>query len=289
MGAEVVRGDVGDKQSFVAAAAGCDAVMHTAARVGSWGSYKEFFRTNVTGTENAIASCHEHGIDRLVFTSTPSVVHRGGDVEGADESLPYASHFDAHYPKTKAIAERAVLRANDASLATLALRPHLIWGPGDTQLLPRFAEKWRAGRLRLCSGPPKLVDTVYIDNAVDAHLRALDSLSPGSPCAGKAYFISNGEPLPIDEVINSVLAVAGLGPVEKTISPQAAWTAGVVFEALYAAFRIRGEPPITRFVAQQLSTAHWFDIGAARRDLGYEPRVTFKEGLGRLRASLGES
>jgi nucleoside-diphosphate-sugar epimerase len=203
--------------------------------------------------------------------------------------LPYASHFNAHYPKTKAIAEQAVLAANDERLATVALRPHLIWGPGDTQLLPRFAEKWRAGRLRLCSGPPKLVDTVYIDNAVDAHLGALDSLTPKASCAGKPYFISNGEPLPIDEVINSVLDVAGLGPVEKTISPRAAWSAGVICEALYGALRIRREPPITRFVAEQLSTAHWFDIGAARRDLGYEPKISFKEGLGRLRASLGES
>ena len=289
MGVEVARGDVGDRESFVEAAAGCDAVVHSAARVGSWGPYEEFFRTNVTGTENAIAACRENRINKLVYTSTPSVVHGGGDVEGADESLPYASKFDAYYPKTKAIAERALLSASDASLGTVALRPHLIWGPGDTQLLPRFAEKWRAGRLRLCSGPPKLVDTVYIDNAVHAHLQALDRLTPGAPCAGRAYFITNGEPLPIDEVINSVLAVAGLGPVKKRISPQVAWLAGVACEALYGALRIKKEPPITRFVAHQLSTAHWFDIAAARRDLGYDPKVTFEEGLKRLRASLTET
>lgn len=282
-GVEVVRGDVADAATFERAADGCAALIHTAAKVGAWGAREQFHRTNVVGTENAIAACRSHGIGKLVFTSTPSVVHGGGDVEGADESLPYATHFEAHYPRTKALAEQLVLAANDPQLATVALRPHLIWGPGDTQLLPRFAERWRAGRLRLCSGPPKLVDTVFIDNAVDAHLLALDRVSPGHACAGRAYFISNGEPLPIDEVINGVLGTAGLGPVDKTIPPWVAWAAGVLAEAVYGALRIEQEPPITRFVARQLTTAHWFDIGAARRDLGYEPQISFAQGLQRLR------
>jgi len=288
-GVEVVLGDVADLDAFKRAASGCSAIFHTAAKVGSWGAYEDFHRTNVGGAENALAACKENGIEKLIYTSTPSVVHAGGDVEGADESLPYATKFDAHYPKTKAEAEKLVLRASGSSLGTVALRPHLIWGPGDTQLLPRFAEKRRAGRLRLCSGPAKLVDTVFIDNAVDAHLCALRSLSPGAACAGKAYFISNGEPLPIDEVINSVLATAGLDPVDKRISPRTAWLLGALAEALYRTFGVRNEPPITRFVAHQLSTAHWFNIGAASRDLGYEPRVSFREGLERLRASLKET
>lgn len=282
LGAEVVRGDVADLETFKLAASGCSAVMHTAARVGSWGDFQDFYETNVKGTENALSACRKNGIAKFVFTSTPSVVHNGNDIEGADESLPYSEHFSAHYPETKAIAERVVLAANDSQLATIALRPHLIWGPGDTQLLPRFAKKQREGRLRLCSGPIKLVDTIYIDNAVDAHLLALDRVSPGAPCAGRAYFISNGEPLPIGEVINSVLSTANLGPVEKTISPRMARWAGSFADALYRVFRINHEPPITRFIAEQLSTAHWFDISAARRDLGYEPKVSFEEGLRRL-------
>lgn len=288
-GVEVVRGDVSNQGAFIEAAQGCDAVIHSAARVGSWGPYEDFYRTNVVGTENALAACRESRVSRLVYTSTPSVVHGGGDIEGANESLAYSTHFNAHYPKTKALAEQAVLAANCEELATVALRPHLIWGPGDTQLLPRFAEKRRAGRLRLSSGPSKLVDTVYIDNAVQAHLCALDRLAPGAACAGKAYFISNGEPLAIDEVINSVLQAADLPPVDKTISPSLAKAAGALCELAYGALRIRAEPPITRFVADQLCTAHWFDIGAARRDLGYEPRVDFQEGLRRLRRSLHDS
>ena len=209
-------------------------------------------------------------------------------MEGADESLPYAEHFEAHYPRTKAIAERLVLAANDAELATLALRPHLIWGPGDTQLLPRFAERWRAGRLRLSSGPAKLVDTVFIDNAVDAHLLALDRLGVSSVCSGRAYFISNGQPMPINDVVNRVLETAGLGPVDRTIAPWAARLAGAIAEGVYGVLGLSREPPITRFVANQLTTAHWFDIGAARRDLGYEPRVSFADGLEQLRSWLEE-
>jgi len=282
LGAEQVRADVADAEAFERAATDCDALIHTAAKVG-WGPYAEFHRTNVVGTRNAITACRAAGVHRLVYTSTPSVVHTGGDVEGVDESVPYATHFDAHYPRTKVEAERLVLAANDRELSTVALRPHLIWGPGDTQLLPRFADRWRSGRLRLCSGPPKLVDTIFIDNAVDAHLLALDRLAPDAACAGRAYFISNGEPLAIDEVVNGVLATAGLGPVEKRVPAWAAFVAGAIAELVYATLRIRREPPITRFVARQLSTAHWFDISAARRDLGFEPRISFAQGLQRLR------
>ncbi len=283
-GAEVRRGDVANSSTFNQAAEGCDALMHIAAKVGAWGAYDSFYETNVRGSENAIRACRTQGIRRLVYTSTPSVVHGGGDLEGANESLPYAEHYEAFYPKTKAIAERLILAANGESLSTVALRPHLMWGPGDTQLLPRFAERYRAGKLRLCSGRPKLVDTLYIDNAVDAHLLALDALSPESACAGRPYFISNGEPLPIDEVVNGVLGTIDLGPVKKKIHPFVAWGAGAVAESVFSLCGIKKEPPITRFVAHQLSTAHWFDIGAAKKDLAYEPRINFVEGLQLLRA-----
>ena len=282
LGAEVHRGDVGDAVAVSTAVAGCDAVLHVAAHVGAWGSYDAFYRANVAGTENVIAACRAHAATRLVYTSTPSVVHGGSDVRGADESLPYAESFEAHYPATKAIAEQLVLSANDARLATVALRPHLIWGPGDTQLLPRAIAQAKAGKLRLPSGETKVVDCTYIDNAVDAHVLALDALSPTAACAGRAYFISNGEPLAIGDLVNRMLAAAGAPPVKKTISPRVAYAAGFIAEAVHAIFRRRGEPRITRFVARQMMTSHWYDISAARRDLGYQPRISIADGLKRL-------
>ncbi len=285
-GVRVHRGDVGDPAAVGAAVEGCDAVLHVAAHVGSWGPYRAFYRTNVEGTDNVIAACRAHGVSRLVFTSSPSVVHGGGDVAGSDESLPYARSFEAHYPRTKAIAEQRVLEANSAALATVALRPHLIFGPGDTQLLPRAVAQARAGRLRLVSGETKLVDCTYIDNAVDAHMLALDRLSPAATCAGRAYFISNGEPVATGVLVNRILAAAGAPPVTRSISPRVAYAAGCVAEALHVIFRRSGEPRITRFVARQMMTSHWYDIGAARRDLGYEPAVSIDEGLKRLKAQL---
>jgi len=217
------------------------------------------------------------------------VVQRGRNIEGGDESLPYASNFSTHYPRTKAVAERMVLAADSEHLSTVALRPHLIWGPGDNHLVPRIVARGRAGRLRLIGNRPNVVDTVYVDNAADAHLAAAHRLAPGAPCAGRAYFISNGEPLPLAEITNGILAAAGLPPVTKRIPVPVAIALGGLAELLYRGLRIRREPPLTRFVARQLSTSHWFDISAARRDLGYEPRVSIEEGLRRLAASFSTS
>ena len=286
LGADGLRGDIGDAAAVSSAALGCDAIVHVAALVGSAGPYATYYRTNVTGTENVIAACRAHAIRKLVFTSTPSVVHSGGDVAGVDESAPYARSFEAHYPKTKAIAERLVLAANDARLATVALRPHLIFGPGDTQLLPRAVAQARAGKLRLPGGPAKLVDCTYIDNAVDAHVLALDRAEPGAACAGRAYFISNGEPLPMVDLVNRMLAAAGAPEVTARISPRLAYAAGVVAEVAHALLRRPGEPRITRFIARQMTTAHWYDIRAAERDLGYSPAVSIDEGLRRMKALL---
>ncbi|MEE8218223.1 MAG: NAD-dependent epimerase/dehydratase family protein [Vicinamibacteria bacterium] len=285
-GVEVHRGDLGDAPAVSRAVRGMDVVFHVAALPGVWGPYEEYHRANVTGTENVLAACRGHEVRRLVFTSTPSVVHGGSDIEGGDESLPYAATFSAHYPRTKAMAERMVLAADGERLSTVALRPHLVWGPGDNHLVPRIVARGRAGRLRLIGDRPNVVDTVYVDNAADAHLAAADRLAPEAPCAGKAYFISNGEPLPLAEITNGILAAAGLPPVTKRIPVPVAIALGGLAELVYAGLRIRSEPPLTRFVARQLSTAHWFDISAARRDLGYEPRVSIEEGLRRLAASF---
>lgn len=283
-GVEVLCGDVADPAHVAAAVAGCEAVFHTAAQVGSWGRPALFERTNVEGTRNVIAACLQHGVRRLVFTSSPSVAHGRGDCEGIDESHGYAEAFDAEYPRTKAIAERLVLAANGRALATLALRPHLMWGPGDTQLIPRVVARARAGTLRLPGGPAKRVDCTYVDNAVDAHLAALARLAPGAVCAGRAYFISQGEPLPQRDLITQVLEAVGIPGPFPTVAPWILRRAGAAAEAWW---RVRGiwdrEPPLTRFVARQLTSAHWFDISAARRDLGYEPRVSIATGLARLR------
>jgi 2-alkyl-3-oxoalkanoate reductase len=288
LGAEQFRGDLADRDALLQASEGCDTIFHVAAKAGIWGSYAEFHRANVTGTENVLAACKAQGITKLVYTGSPSVVFDGGDVEGGDESLPYPAGYHAHYPRTKALAEQLVLAANDRDLATVSLRPHLIWGPGDNHLVPRILAKGRAGKLRRIGSRPCLVDTVYVDNAARAHLLAAERLTPGAQPAGKAYFISNGEPIPLWEMINRILAAADIPPVTKSIPPWTAYAAGMICEHLWGLFRLPDEPPMTRFVARELATAHWFDISAARRDLGYVPEISTDEGLKRLRIWLAQ-
>jgi nucleoside-diphosphate-sugar epimerase len=276
-------GDLLDPDSVRAACRGIDAVVHCAAMVGLWGTLEDFYRVNVTGTNNVLRACQELGISKLVFTSSPSVVFTGADVEGWDESAPYSRSFDSHYSRTKATAEEMVLSSNTSSLATVALRPHLVWGPGQDKLVSRLIEKARGGELCRIGSLNKKVDTTYLDDAAEAHRLALERLAPNSPAAGKAYFISGGEPRPVWDVINAFLDAAGLPPVKKSVRRISAVLAAWGYETLYSATKRSGEPRLTRFLVRQLTTAHWFDISAARRDLGYEPQVPFAAGLGRLR------
>jgi nucleoside-diphosphate-sugar epimerase len=286
---EQAVGDLSDMESVELAMADCDIVYHVAARAGVWGRYDDFHSTNVIGTQNILNACREFGVRKLVYTSSPSVVYSRGDMEGVDESAPYPQRFDAHYPRTKALAEQMVLAANGPDLATVALRPHLIWGPGDPHLIPRLLERARAGKLKRIGSGANRVDVTYVDNAAHAHVLAGERLEPDSPIAGKAYFLSQGEPVNLWDFINRVLAVAGLPPVTKSISFRKALFAGAILENFYTLFRLRSEPPMTRFVARQLATSHWFDISAARRDLGYEPIVSVDEGLRRLGESLANA
>jgi len=282
-GATHIQGDISDYDKLCEAMKDCDAVFHVAAKAGIWGPYKEFYQANVTGTENIIAACQKLKINKLLFTSTPSVVHDGNGSEGKDESLPYPRKFYANYPKTKAIAEKLVLEANSSKLSTAALRPHLIWGPGDHHFYPRLTSKGRAGKLRILGTKPNPVDCIYIDNAAKAHLQAMDKLEPNSNVAGKAYFISQDQPIPIAELINKILNTAQIPPVKKKLSPKIAYAAGAVFELVYGALRIKAEPPMTRFLAKQLSTPHWYNISAARRDFGYEPVISMDDGMQRVK------
>ncbi|MEJ8567238.1 NAD-dependent epimerase/dehydratase family protein [Elongatibacter sediminis] len=280
-GVEVRRGDITDPDALGAAATGCDAIIHTAGKAGVWGDFEDYRRVNVEGTQAVIDTCLQQRIPILVHTSSPSIVHAGDDIEGANEFLPLPDHYTAPYPATKALAEQAVLAADSDSLATTALRPHLIWGPDDPHILPRLAARVRRGRLAL-PGADKKIDTVYVDNAAQAHVNALLNLADERTCAGRAYFISNGEPLPQRDIIARLLAAIG---IDVRIRPVPAWVAraaGATCESLWRAFRIESEPPLTRFSAEQLSTAHWFDISAARRDLAWRPSISIEEGLRRL-------
>lgn len=286
VGVEQAHGDLADPDAVAKAVEGCDVVFHVAAKAGVWGRYADYHATNVTGTENVIAACRAHGVGRLVYTSTPSVVHGGGDLEGVNESTPYPKKYDADYPATKAAAERMVLAANGPGLASVALRPHLVWGPGDPHLIPRVLARARAGRLRRIGTRPVRVDVTYVDNAADAHILAADRLAPMAACAGKAYFVSDGEPVVLWDFLNRILVATGLPPVTASVSVWRAQFAGRLLESVYRTLRLNAEPPMTRFVASQLSTSHWYDISAARRDLGYEPRVSTDEGLKRLAESL---
>jgi len=286
MGISQFRGDLVDKGKIYSAAQGCDAIIHTAAKAGIWGDYSSYYQANVLGTQNIIEVCRELRITKLVYTSSPSVVFSGGDMEGVNESAPYPKRYLTAYPKTKAIAEQMVLNANDENLATVSLRPHLIWGPGDNHLVPRILARAKAGKLRKIGSRDVLVDSVYIDNAASAHILALDRLNFNSPCSGKAYFISNGEPWKLWDLVNEIILAGKGNVVNKTVSVSLAYFMGWLFEIIYTISRKHAEPPMTRFLAKELSTSHWFDISNARRDLGYVPMITIREGLDRLKKAL---
>jgi nucleoside-diphosphate-sugar epimerase len=290
LGVEQVSGTICDAEAVKDVVEGADQVIHVASKVGAWGRPEDFEAVNVGGTRNVLAACRSHGIRSMVHTSTPSVVFDGTDMEGADESLPYPDHYEAEYPRTKAIAEREVLAASDAELRTVALRPHIVWGPRDTSLCARIVTRARAGKLRRLSGPQKKVDVCYVDDAARAHLLAADKLRDGGEAAdrvaGRAFFITSGKPIETWVMIDRILDAADLPAVEKRVSPRMALFLGSMLERVHGLFGIEEEPAMTRWVAQELATAHWFDISAARRDLGYEPRVNLDEGMERLRAWL---
>ena len=286
-GITTIQDDVRDLPALCTAFKNAEVVFHTAACVGIWGRRRTFWEVNVEGTRNVIEACRRCGVSKLVFTSTSSVVFGDEELCGVDESQPYPRRYLAAYPETKAVAERLVLEANCDDLLTVALRPHLVWGPGDPHLIPRVIERARQGRLMRVGDGTNLVDVTYIDNAAEAHLLAARALSPGAPSTGRAYFISQGEPVRLWPWLNEILARVGAPRVSRAISYRTARRAGWLLERLWGLLGPTSEPRMTRFLASQLAWSHYFDISAARRDLGYSPRVSTSEGLERLVTWLG--
>jgi len=312
LGVVMLQGDLVNKDLLQQAMQGCDIVFHVASKAGVWGDRDSYFCPNVKGAANVIAACKALKIDKLVYTSTPSVTFAGQDESGIDESTPYATRFLNHYAHSKAIAEKMMLDANQVgdmplenpsvtqvssqvttqatapyALKTVALRPHLIWGPGDPHLVPRVLSRGRLGKLKLVGREDKLVDTIYIDNAAYAHVLAALELCQVKPkCQGKAYFLSNDEPITMAEMINLILACDALPPVTKRVPQSVAYVVGAVLESVHYLLKKQEEPMMTRFVARQLSCSHYFDISAAKRDLGYRALVSINQGMARLKVSL---
>lgn len=285
LGVEHHQGNIDDGAGVEQAVAGCDVVFHTAAMPGVWGRYADYYAANVRGTEVVLAACRGQGVRNVVFTSSPSAVFSGTDQENINEAVPYPKKFLSFYAQTKAASEKLVMQANGRDLATVSLRPRLIWGPGDPNILPRLLKMADSGRLRLIDGGRHVIDHTYIDNAAEAHLLAMDRLLAGAPVGGKTYFISNGEPMPAGELFNRLLAVCGRPPVTASVPRPVALAVALGCEAVWKLLGRMDDPPATRMVALSMGAANWFDLAAARKDLGYTPRITTQEGLERLRAA----
>jgi len=282
MGATVIPGDICNRDFMLTACNGHDTVFHVAAKAGIWGSLQDYYSINVQGTENVLEACRKNSVATLVYTSTPSVVFRNHDLEGVDEATPYAETFLCHYARTKVMAEKKVLAANCDSLHTTALRPHLVWGPGDTNLIPRLVARGLKKQLKVVGDGKNRVDISYIDNVAEAHLLAADNLETLKTAAGQAYFISQGEPVNLWNWINDLFSRLNISPVTKKVSFKNAYFGGMVLEKVYLLLNRQEEPPMTRFVAEQLAKSHWFSINKAQNDFGYNPAVSTEEGMNRL-------
>ena len=290
LGVETVQGDLRDKRATDLACAGVDTVFHVAGVAGIWGTWNHYFGINTQGTQHLVASAQRAGVRRFIYTSSPSVTFDGSDQIDVDETAPYPVHWLCHYPHSKALAEQHVLCANGRNgMLTCALRPHLIWGRRDGHLVPRLMDRARRGRLRRIGDGTNLIDTIYVENAATAHWQACDAMVPGAAVCGRAYFLSQGEPVGCWQWIDDLLALAGLPPVSKSVSRQSAWRLGQLMEATYGLLRLPGEPPMTRFLAAQLSSSHYFNISAARRDFGYQAVISNVEGMRRLAESFDEA
>ncbi len=289
-GGESVAADIRDVQAMRAACAGADVVFHNASLVHTkHNRVDDVWSVNLGGTEAVLAACREAGVPRLVYVSSASAVYEGRDIENGDESLPYSSISQAPYADSKIAAEKKVLEANGERLATCAVRPHVVFGPGDTRFLPAILARARAGKLKLGVGRDgKLSDFTYISNLVDALLLAADHVGPGGKAAGQAYFVTNGEPYPFFGFVGDVLAQLGLPPIKGSVPFPVAYAVAAVAEAwdTLKGGTLHAEDGLTRFAVRYMCTHHYFSIAKARRDLGYEPRVSLAEGIRRTTAAV---
>lgn len=279
LGVEQVRGDLTDYRAVRDACKGADIVYHVAAKPGVWGPYEEYYNPNVIGTKNVLRACKECKVGRLVYSSSASVVFGGGSIEGGDESIPYPDKPRSNYTATKAIAEKAVLKADSKKLGTLSLRPHLIWGPRDNHLTPGIVDAARTGRFKRIGDCKNMADTTYITNCADAHLDAAEALLTNPNSRGRAFFISNDEPVKLWDWIDGLVKAAGAPPIKGNISKGVAMAAATVMETAYRVLPLKGEPKLNRFLVEELTTSHWFDIGAAKKELGYKPKVSLDAGF----------
>ncbi|MGW8161444.1 MAG: SDR family NAD(P)-dependent oxidoreductase [Desulfobulbales bacterium] len=288
LGARCQVGDIRDREFIERAVAKHDTVFHVAAKAGIWGSRASYFSVNVTGTENVIEACRNQGVRSLVHTSTPSVVFDGKAIEGGDETLPYSRKPLCHYAATKILAERKILAANSNQLQTAAIRPHLVWGPDDTQIIPRLIEGGRRGSLRIVGSGRNKVDISFIDNVADAHILAAMNLEESGSAAGEAFFVTQGEPVVLWEWINELFVRINVPRVRKQISRPVAYRLGWMLEIMFSLLRMKKEPQMTRFLAEQMAIPHWFSISKARTILSYVPEVSTREGMDRLVEWLGK-
>jgi nucleoside-diphosphate-sugar epimerase len=282
LGVQCLRGDIRDQSFLEQALAGYDTVFHVAAKAGIWGALQEYYAVNTAGTANVIAACRKNGVPRLVYTSTPSVVFDRNSLEGVDETMVYAVKPLCHYAASKILAEQAVLQANAGDLRTIAIRPHLVWGPGDHHLVPRLLERGRAHTLKIVGSGENRVDIAYIDNVVHAHLLAAKNLETTGSGAGQAFFIGQEEPVLLWQWINDLFVRLNIPPVTQRVPLAIAYGAGMAMESLYTVLGKAGEPRMTRFLAYQLAKSHWFSHQKAEKLLGYRPLVDTDVGLVRL-------
>ncbi|TDW72178.1 nucleoside-diphosphate-sugar epimerase [Curtobacterium sp. PhB25] len=287
-GVQDVAGSMTDAAAVARAVDGVDAVVHLAAKVSLAGDPADFVRVNVDGTRALVDAARRAGARRFVFVSSPSVAHTGSSLVGAAAGVAEPQHARGDYARTKAAAELLALDADAPGFAVVAVRPHLVWGPGDTQLIGRIVERARAGRLPLLDSGAALIDTLYVDNAASAMVAALEHAADDD-VHGNAYVVTNGEPRPVADLLAGICAASGVAAPRWHMPAVVARAAGSLVEAVWRVRPGQDEPPMTRFLAEQLSTAHWFDQRRTRADLQWSPSVSIDEGLARLAAAQTSS
>jgi nucleoside-diphosphate-sugar epimerase len=280
LGAEPVRGDIGDPSSLAAAAAGAEVAFHLAAHLGEWGDWADFERGNVDGTRNVLAACAEAAVRRFVHCGTEAALMAGEPLIQVEETAPLRPDSRAPYPATKARAEQAVGEANRDGFETVAVRPRFVWGKGDTTLLPEMVETVEAGKWAWIGGGRNVTDTTHVDNVVEGLVLAAEKGRPG-----EAYFVTDGEPVVFREFVTALLQTQGVEPPNRSVP---AWTAAPmarIAETAWKVLPLKGDPPMTTFRSWLLTQECTIDISKARTELGYAPVVSHEQGLAELRAA----